>query len=105
MPSPAAAIVLARQEDRADGVTTTLGQLEVGCLAHELVGNLHQDPRAVAGVELSAARATVLQVVEHPERLRHGLVRAPVREIGDGADAARIVLELWVVEARGPRSP
>ena len=60
---------------------------------------------AVAGIELSAARAAVLQVVEHPERLRHGLVRAPVREIGYRADAARIVLKLWVVEARGPWSP
>src|SRR5438876_12390674 len=47
----------------------------------------------------------MLQVVEHPEGLRDGLVRAPVAEIGHGADAARIVLKLWVVEARGPGSP
>ena len=101
----AAAAVLGRQEDRPDGVAPTLGQLEPDGVAHELVGDLHEYPRAVARVELGPARAAVLEVVEHPERLGDGLVRAPVREIGYRADAARIVLKLWVVEARGPWSP
>ena len=65
---------------------------------------LQQDAGAVARVDLGAAGAAVLEVVEHGEGLAQRLVRAPVREIGDGADATGIVLEVRVVEARGPRS-
>ena len=95
---------LAREEAHTDAVAAALGQFEVGDLAQELVGRLHQDAGAIAGVELGAARPAVLEVVEHPEGLAYGLVRATVRQVGDGADAARVVLKVWVVEARGPRT-
>jgi len=98
----AAPPLVGRQEERADAVRPMLRQREVDARAQELVGRLEQDARAVARVDLGAARASVLEPVEDVERLDHRRVRGLVREVGDRADAARVVLESRVVEASGP---
>ena len=69
--------------------------------AEELVGDLAQHAGAVARVDLRAARAAVLEVVEHVQRARDGVVRLLAGQVGDGADAAGVVLVAWVVEASG----
>ena len=54
-----------RGEERADAVVLGLGQLDPqrpAARGQELVGNLDQDPGAVAGVVLAAAGAAVVQV-------------------------------------------
>ena len=58
-----------RQEHQADAVLARRRQRRRRHLAQERVGHLNQDPRAVAGVDLAAARAAVLQVLEDLERL------------------------------------
>ena len=58
-------------------------------------------PGAVARVDLGAARAAVLEVVEHVQRARDRLVLLLARQVGDRADAAAVVLEARVVEASG----
>ena len=93
--------VVLRQEADADGVAALGGQIEVDHFAQERVGQLEQDARAVARVGLGAAGAAVLEVVEHVERALDGRVAALAREAGHRADAARVVLEGRVVEARG----
>ena len=69
--------------------------------AEELVGDLAQEPRAVARVDLGAAGAAVLEVVEHRQRPRDRLVLLRTREVGNRADAAVVVLVVRVVEASG----
>ena len=64
-------------------------------------GTWQQDARAVARVDLGAARAAVLEVVEHVERARDRLVLLSPVEVGNRADAAVVVLVAWVVEASG----
>ena len=72
--------------------------------AEELVGELEQDPGAVAGVGVGARGAAVLQVLE-----RHGACDVSwvglAVEARDDGDAAGIVLIAGVVQAdRGCRS-
>src|SRR3954466_12395138 len=93
-----------REERDTHRIFTMRRQLEARLRPEEVVGDLEQDARAVARVDLRAARAAVLEVVEHPQRLLQRGVRALVREIGDRSDATGVVFKPWVVEARGPRS-
>src|SRR3954451_16991637 len=62
---------------------------------------LQQDARAVARVDLRAGRAAVLEVVEHVERSLDRPVARVAGQAGNRADAAVVVLEVGVVEARG----
>ena len=61
-------------------------------LAQKTVGHLNQDARAVAGVHIAPARATVLQVLEDPQPLRHDVVRGAPLDMDDEPDAARVML-------------
>ena len=62
--------------------------------------DLEEHARAVAGVALQAGAAAVLQVDQDGERVVQGLVAALALEVGDGADAAGVVLVGAAVEAR-----
>ena len=67
-----------RQEDEAGAVAALLGQREAergGDLAQEPIGDLDQDAGAVAGVDLAAAGAAVLEVVQQLEALRDDRAR------------------------------
>ena len=59
-----------RQERDADAVGTRGRQCEVDDLPQEAVGDLQQDAGAVAGVDLGARRAAVVEVAEGVERRR-----------------------------------
>ncbi len=87
-----------RQEAHADAVPAERRQLEVHGVAQERVGELRQDPGAVAGVRVCPGGATVLHVGEHGERAGDRLVTLRAVEPRDEADAARVVLEGRVVE-------
>ncbi len=65
------------------------------------MGDLDQDARAVAGVVLAAAGASVIEVLEDGEGVADESVRLPPLQVGDEADAAGVVLVLGVVESLG----
>ncbi len=92
---------LGRQEHQARAVAALLRQIPAETrrfLAEERIGDLNQDAGAVAGVDLAPARAAVLQVDQHLQRLTDDRVRAPALDISDEPDAAGIVLMSWIVE-------
>ena len=60
----------------------------------ELVGDLDQDARAVAGVVLAAAGAAVVEVHQRRQAVADELVRLPSLQVDDEADAAAVVLVL-----------
>jgi hypothetical protein len=62
---------------------------------------LDEDARAVAGADVSALGATMLEVVERLQRLRHHVVARDVVQARDHGHAARVVLVARVVEAVG----
>ncbi len=79
-------------------VRARVGELEVDGGPEVRVGHLHEDPGAVAGVGLRTCRAAVVQAAHGGERLLDdGMALAPLH-VDDEADAARVVLESWVVE-------
>jgi hypothetical protein len=70
-----------------------------GDAAEKLVGHLHVDAGAVAGVGFAAARAAVIQVHQHGHGLAHDGVRAHALDVDDKADAAGVFFKGRVVQA------
>ena len=87
--------VVVREEEHGNAVVALVGQqlpLFLRLLAEEAVGHLEKHAGAVAGVALKPLAASVLEVHQHRERVVEGLVAPLPLEVGDGADAAGIVL-------------
>ena len=78
------------------------GQLEVDDLAQEGVRHLDEQPGAVAGVDLGAGRAAVVEVVQRGQRVRDDRVAAPALDVRHEGDAAGVVLVRAVVQPCGP---
>ena len=92
---------IVRQEHHADAIFARAGQenfLLRRDFFEEGVRRLDQDARAVAGVDLAAARAAVIEVAQRLQRLPDDGVRLPALDVDDEADTAGIVLELRVVK-------
>ena len=70
-------------------------------LLEELVRHLDQDAGAVAGQRIAAAGAAMHEVQEDLDALADDVVRRDALDVGDEADATRVVLELRIVES-GP---
>ncbi len=81
------------QENEACRVCVRTGQLEIDDPGEELVRNLDEDPRSVAGVLVCALGSAVIEVLQSGYRLVHEPVRAPRRQVRQKSYAARIVLE------------
>ena len=95
-------LLLARQEQHGHAVVALVGQKApalLRLLAEEAVRRLEQDARAVARVALEAHAAAVVEVEEDGERVVEHLVAAHALDVGERADAARVVVELRPVEA------
>src|SRR5439155_12569601 len=90
--------LLLRQEADGDAVEPGRRQHERNLGAEKRVGELDEDPRAVAGVGIGARSAAVLEVLERLESTDDRLVATRAVEPRDEGDAARVVLERWVVE-------
>ena len=86
------------QERQARGVGALRGQLEPDDGTEERVGDLEEDARAVAGVDLGSAGAAVLQPQQRRERPPDDGVVAATLEVGHHRDATGVVLELRDVE-------
>ena len=94
-------VAIARQEDDAAAVLTRCGQLDARLLAglqQELVRHLHQHAGAVAGVDLGAAGAAMIEIGEDLQALLQDLVRFAALDVHHEADAAGVVLERRVVK-------
>ncbi len=96
-----ARVRVGRQEAHQHAVLARGRQLEVDHRAQQLVGHLHQDPRAVARARVRAGGAAVLEVLKRRDRPRDHLVRGHVVQARHHAHAARVVLEAGVVESDG----
>ena len=93
---------IGRKKNHADAVLARRGQLDISLGArftHELVGNLHQNTGAVTGVLLVTGGSTVLHVHQNLQALLDDLMRLDTLDIGYEANAAGIMLELWIVQA------
>ena len=98
--------VFLRQEHHPDPVLAGRGKdhaLGRHLGAVEVVRDLDQDAGAVAHQRVGTDRAAVVQVLEDLEPLRDDRVRLAPRDVGDEADAARVVLVLSRVEPGGRR--
>ena len=67
----------------------------------EAVRDLEQDAGAVAGVDLGAGRAPVLEVAQAGQAHAHDVVAAPAVHVHDERHPARVVLELGAVQVQG----
>jgi hypothetical protein len=94
---------IARHEDVAGRVVTGLRQVDARVLLRHLleegVRHLHEDAGAVAGVDLAAAGAAMVEVLEDLDALLDDGVRFLALDVHDEADAAGVMLELRVIEA------
>ena len=67
--------------------------------------HLDEHARAVAGVGLAAARAAMVEVPQHLDRLLQDVVRFAALDVDDEADAAGLVLEPRIVKTLLCRLP
>ena len=67
--------------------------------AKKMMRNLEQDAGAVAGVLLESRTAAVLQVDQNGQCIVQNLVMALTVDIGERADATRIVVEFGAIKA------
>src|SRR5581483_10462479 len=79
------------------------GQLEGRHRPKKRVRYLDEQARTVAGVHFRALRAAVVEVAQCPERRVDDVPALRPRHIDNEADAARVVLKAWIVEAAGRR--
>jgi hypothetical protein len=86
------------QEALDDAVVAHRRQVEADGRAQERVGDLDEDPGAVARADVRALGTAVLEVVQRHQRAVHDLVRRLVVQPRDHGHAAAIVLEPRVVE-------
>ena len=96
-----AALVGVGEEEHGHAVVALVGQqlaLLLRLLAKEAVGHLEQHAGAIAGVALEALATAVLEVHEHRQGIVKRLVAAHAFELGDGANAARIMLVAGAIQ-------
>ncbi len=96
----ALAVVL-RQKRGADAVQPGIRQFKsqfCTLTRKKSMGNLKKDARAVAGVRIRAARASVGEVAKDRQRLTDNLVRFFAFNVDDKSCAAGIMLEIGVIQ-------
>jgi hypothetical protein len=89
-----ALLAVVRKKDQAAPVFPRPWKGKPGFTRHTVekpVRQLYQDPGAVAGVGLAAARSPVHQVLQHRERLLHNGTRNSPLNVHHKAHAARVV--------------
>ena len=92
------------EEEHAHAVFALVAQADVHFLGHfgeELVADLQQDAHAVASLALGILTGAVLQPLHDGQCIVHGLVALAALDVHHSADAAGVVLKLWIVQAKG----
>src|SRR5580765_4340511 len=97
-------MLLDGQKSHADAVGTQLRKSETQFAAfarEELVGNLDQDSRSIAGFRIAPAGTAVGQVQEHLNSLTNDVVALVTADACDKPDSTGVVLVRGVVKALG----
>ena len=89
---------LVREEHEPGAIPTPRPERERHRLAQKRVRRLNENPGAVTGVGLAAARAAMLQVDEYLQCFADDVVRPLTLDMDDKADTARVVLGARVVQ-------
>ncbi len=100
--------LVARHEHRADGVLARSGQGKAFFLRlarEEGVRNLNEDACAVASARIGADGATMFEIAENADRVGDDLMRLLAFDVGNEADAARILFQCGVVETFSSGTP
>jgi hypothetical protein len=93
------------QEDQASRVAALGREVKFTYGTEELIRDLRHDPGAVAGIRVTALGPAVLQVAQHRQRARHGVMTAVAGQVGHEPDAAGIVLVAAVIQPLAGRVP
>jgi hypothetical protein len=100
--------LLARHEQRADGILAGSRKREAGFLRlarKERVRDLYENASAIAGARIGADGATMFQIAKNADRVGDDLMRLLALDVGNEADAARIFFECGVVETFSSGTP
>jgi len=93
-----------RQEAHADSVFARLRQgvaRSIGPLANQRIGNLDENPRAIAQQRISAHRTAMVELFEDLQRLRNDRVAFLSLDMRNHADAAGVMFVGGVIETLG----
>ena len=102
-----AADLVGREEDHPYAVAAPAAQPDAGFGGHlgqEAVGYLDGQAGAVAGVLLGAGGPAVLEIDQDGQGVANDSMGRAACDIHDESEAARIVLEGWVIKTLGSRS-
>ena len=91
------------EEEHADTVFPLVAQADVQLIGHlgeELVADLQHDAHAVAGLALGILTGAVLQTLHDAQGIADRLMALAALDVHHSADAAGIVLELRVIQAK-----
>ena len=96
-------VLVLGEEEHADTVFPLVAQADVqlvGHLGEELVADLQHDAHAVAGLALGILTGAVLQTLHDAQGIADRLMALAALDVHHSADAAGIVLELRVIQAK-----
>ena len=93
-----------REEEHAHAIFTLVAKADVQLFGHfgeELVADLQHDAHAVTGLAFSILAGTMLQPLHNGQRIVHRLMALAALDVYHSANAAGIVLKLWVIQTKG----
>ena len=93
-----------REEEHAHAIFALVAKADVQLFGHfgeELVADLQHDAHAVTGLAFSILAGTMLQPLHNGQRIVHRLMALASLDIHHSANAACIVLKLWVIQTKG----
>ena len=96
-------VLVLGEEEHADTVFPLVAQADVQLIGHlgeELVADLQHDAHAVAGLALGILTGAVLQTLHDAQGIADRLMALAALDVHHSADAAGIVLELRVIQAK-----
>jgi hypothetical protein len=98
--------IRAREKHHPNAEITLVVQMvaELDHFRHEnLIRDLSGDPRAIASLRIRVERAAMHQIAERIDTEVQNFIRTNPADLGDKADAARVVFRLWTIEGMRER--
>ena len=99
-------VLVLGEEEHAHAVFPLVAKADVAFIGHlgeKFMADLQQNAHAVTGLALGVLPGAVLQPLHDAQSVVHGLVALAALDVHHSADAAGIVLKLWIVQAKGVR--